>query len=177
MPKVVVLILVLFASVCSTAAADPVDVTGNPLIQQSLHIAEAYWGNDPCNDQMRVEVRETPPEGGMFWGYAPCTIVINQDHWGTYQTGQYQACIGIVHEWGHALGFPHQDTNPDSPMYQGPQAPNVVPGCFTAFWFAKQYGEVSCSKRLHRFFHKDRTKHRHEPAPHRNCFRAEIIYN
>lgn len=174
MHKLVLLVLLFFVAMTGTAAAQYTDITEDPVIHNSMKIAVEYWTLDPCEGQMRVELRPTAPNGGMWWGYGPCLIVVNEAVWDRYQAAPWQTCIGIVHEWGHSLGNDHQDTDPNSPMYSGEISKTVVAGCYHAYLETiNHYGKRRCGKTYHKVLHELKLPHKH--LKNKRCYR-ELTY-
>jgi len=111
----------------------PIDVTGDPFVQHDLAAAVHYWHvHAPALTPACAP--ETVTVGPMMDGYGvanviisaqhiwaetavgDCTIALSFDLWHTLHQPnrimRYDACLAIVHEYGHTLGLPDETSVP-----------------------------------------------------------------
>lgn len=118
------------------APADHGPALSDPVIDRYLEVAARHWGvaapvcSGPSGEPVPVHATlwDDPDPDVVAAAEQPgCRIWLDRDHWP--RRSSKPACVVIVHEWGHLLGFGHSP-NPDDVMFSAPMG--GAPACAMA---------------------------------------------
>lgn len=143
--RVVAFVVVVVLLLANASAALAADVTNQWLVEQDVSVAAGYWRShpDPCQ-AYAVESGPTPFLAETELG--GCSQRWNESLWQLFESALHEgpsrnrtldlrwSCVLATHEFGHTVGLPDEEDNPDGIMYRssGPNGP-VPLGCRRLF--------------------------------------------